>query len=314
MSVAHPTNLPASVKQRLLNISKHKNIEFNVLLNKYALERLLYRISVSPSRNRFVLKGALLFWAWEKDFHRTTWDADFLDLESPSRERLSSAFQTVCKIEAKADGFHFLPETVQAEEIRGRAAFRGIRINLTGMLGKAKVPLQIDIGYGDALVPPPKFIRFPVLLNFPPPRIKACSRETMIAEKFHAAVDLGMRNSRMKDYFDIFYLSQKYDFKGKDLSRAICATFQRQETQIPSTPPLGLTPEFCSNPAKMIQWRSFRRQANISLADVNFDELVSIVREFIMPAASATANGKSFNDYWPPGGPWTEKGEGDGSL
>jgi predicted nucleotidyltransferase component of viral defense system len=304
MSIAHPTNLPASVKQRLLNISRHKNIEFNVLLTKYALERLLYRISISPSRNRFVLKGALLFWAWEQDFHRTTWDADFLDLESPSQERLSSAFQTVCKIETKADGLHFLPESVQAEEIRGRAAFRGIRISLTGMLGKAKIPLQIDVGYGDALVPPAKFIRFPVLLNFPAPRLKACARETMIAEKFHAAVDLGMRNSRMKDYFDIFYLSQQYNFKGKDLSRAITATFQRQKTQIPSKPPLGLTPEFYSNPAKMIQWRSFLRQASISMADVNFDGVVSIVREFIMPAASAAANGESFNNFWPAGGPW----------
>src|SRR4030042_7060474 len=114
MTVAHPTNLPASVKQRLLDISRQKKIEFNVLLTKYALERLLYRISISPSRNRFVLKGALLFWAWEQDVHRTTWDADFLDLESPSLERLSSAFQAVCRIETKADGLEFLPEMVQA--------------------------------------------------------------------------------------------------------------------------------------------------------------------------------------------------------
>jgi len=304
MSVVRLTNLPASVKQRLLNISKQKEIEFNVLLTKYALERLLYRISVSRYRNRFILKGALLFSVWEAELHRTTRDADFLDLEPASLEHLASDFQKICEIETKADGLYFLPESVRAEEIRGRAAFRGIRINLTGMLGKAKVPLQIDIGYGDALVPPAKFIRFPVLLNFPAPRLRACARETLIAEKFHAAVDLGMRNSRMKDYFDIFYLSQKYDFKGKDLSRAIIATFQRQKTQIPSKPPLGLSLEFCSNPSKMTQWKNFLMQANISLADVNFDEVVAIVREFIMPAASAAANGKTFNNYRPAGGPW----------
>jgi predicted nucleotidyltransferase component of viral defense system len=304
MSVAHPTNLPASVKKRLLNISKQKEIEFNVLLNKYALERLLYRLGVSHHRDRFVLKGALLFWAWEKDLHRTTWDADFLDLESPSLERLSSVFKKICEIKTKADGLYFLSESVQAEEIRGRAAFRGIRINLTGMLGKAKIPLQIDIGYGDALVPPAKFIRFPVLLSFPAPRIKACAPETLIAEKFHAAVDLGMRNSRMKDYFDIFHLSQKFDFKGKNLSRAIIATFERQKTQIPSKPPLGLSPEFSSNPAKKIQWKSFVAQANISLPDMSFDEVVTIVREFIMPAAGAAAKGKSFNNFWPARGLW----------
>ena len=314
MSVVHPTNLPASVKQRLLNISRQKKIEFNVLLTKYALERLLYRISVSRYRNRFILKGALLFSVWEEELHRTTRDADFLDLEPPSLEHLSSDFQKICAIKTKPDGLNFLPESVRAEEIRGRAAFRGIRINLTGMLGKAKVPLQIDLGYGDALIPPAKFIRFPVLLNFPAPRLRACARETLIAEKFHAAVDLGMRNSRMKDYFDIFYLSQKYEFKGKDLSRAIIATFQRQKTQIPLTSPLGLSPEFCSNPAKMIQWKNFLVQANVSLAGVNFGEVVTIVREFIMPPASEAAKGKSFNNFWPAGGPWTKKGEGDGSL
>jgi predicted nucleotidyltransferase component of viral defense system len=304
MSVSHPINLPASVKQRLLNISRQKSIEFNVLLTKYALERLLYRMSVSRYRNRFVLKGALLFWAWEEDFHRTTRDVDFLDLGSPSLQRLSSDFQRISAIKTKPDGLHFLPESVRAEEIRGRATFRGIRISLTGMLGKAKVPLQIDIGYGDVLVPSAKLIRFPVLLNFPAPRLRASARETLIAEKFHAAVDLGMRNSRMKDYFDIYYLSQKYDFRGKDLSRAIIATFQRQKTEIPSSVPLGLSPEFCSNPAKMIQWKSFYAHANIALAEMNFDEVVATVREFIMPAASAAAKGKSFNNFWPVGGPW----------
>jgi len=304
MGVSHPANLPASVKQRLLNISKQKMIEFNVLLTKYALERLLYRISVSSYRKRFVLKGALLFWAWEEDLHRTTLDADFLDIESPSLEGLSSAFQTICETKAEPDGLCFLPESVRAEEIRGRAAFRGIRINLTGMLGKAKVPLQIDLGYGDALVPPAKFIRFPVLLNFPAPRLRACARETLIAEKFHAAVDLGMRNSRMKDYYDIYYLSQKYDFKGKDLSRAIIATFKRQKTRIPSSTPLGLSPEFCSNPAKKTQWKSFLAHANISLVEINIDEVVAIVREFIMPAAIAAENRKSFDNFWPAGGPW----------
>jgi len=314
MSAAHPTNLPASVKQRLLNISREKSIEFNVLITRYALERFLYRISISTYKRRFVLKGALLFWAWEADLHRTTLDADFLDLESPSLEGLTSTFQTICATKTDPDGLHFLPQSVLAEEIRGRAAFRGIRINLTGMLGKAKVPLQIDIGYGDALVPPAKYIRFPVLLEFPAPRLKACARETLIAEKFHAAVDLGMRNSRMKDYFDIFYLSQKHDFMGKDLSRAIGVTFQRQKTKIPLSTPLGLSPEFCSNPAKRIQWKSFLAHANVSLDRVDFDKVVASVRGFIMPPAKSAAERKPFDFVWPPAGPWIQSGEDDGSI
>jgi predicted nucleotidyltransferase component of viral defense system len=304
MTVAHPTNLPASVKQRLLNLSKQKNVEFNILLTQYTLERLLYRISVSPHRDRFILKGALLFWVWIQELHRTTRDADFLDIEPSSMDRLSLDFREICDLKTEADGVQFLPESVRATEIRGHNAFKGIRVNLAGMLGKAKIPLQIDFGFGDACIPPPELIAFPVLLDFPAPRLNAYARETMIAEKFHAAVDLGMRNSRMKDYFDIFYLSQKFDFKGKDLSEALIATFERQRTPIPWRTPRGLSYNFAMDPIKKIQWNSFLIQTNAMFIDKNFAEVVESVCKFLMPAARKAARGERFDLFWPPGGPW----------
>lgn len=314
MSVVHPTNLPASVKQRLLNLSQQSSVEFNVILTKYALERLLYRISVSRLRDRFILKGALLFWVWKQMLHRTTRDADFLDLESTSLERLSLEFREICELKTEEDGIRFLAESVHAIEVRGHNAFKGIRINLTGMLGKAQVPLQIDIGFGDACVPAAEFADFPVLLDYPTPQLKVSAQETMIAEKFHAAVDLGMRNSRMKDYFDIFYLSREFDFKGKELSQALIATFERQATALPRGTPIGLSLEFSSNPIKKIQWKSFLIQKDVSDFETKFEQVVNGVRKFLMPPTSTSAKGMAFDKYWPAGGPWRKKGGIDGNL
>ena len=312
MSVEQLTNLPASVKQRLLNLSRETRVEFNVLLTKYALERFLYRMSVSHSRPHFILKGALLFGVWSSELHRTTRDADVLSLQPPSLDRLASDFRKICEVQVKPDGIQFLPESVQAREIRRQNIFGGIRVNLIGMLGKASVPLQVDVGFGDPCIPPAKIVSFPVLLNFPAPRLRACSRETMIAEKFHAAVDLGMRNSRMKDYFDIFYLSQKFVFKGRYLSQALIATFERQRTPIPWRTPRGLSADFAMDPMKRAQWNSFLIQTNAITLEKNFAGIVESVRKFLMPAARAASRAESFDKLWPPGGPWRPREKDNG--
>ena len=304
MNVAHSTNIPASVKQRLLNLARTSDIEFNILLTKYALERLLYRISVSRLKNRFVLKGAMLFWVWRKSMHRSTLDVDFLDLETTPMEQLAHEFRDICAFAVEDDGFRFLAESVRASQIRGHDAFTGARINLTGMLGKASVPLQVDIGFGDACIPPPELVDFPVLLNHPVPRLLASARETMIAEIFHALVGLGMRNSRMKDYFDIHSLSQEFDFKGSALIQALTATFERQKTALPHRAPIGLSAEFSMDPAKQIQWKSFLVQKDVQDFKMTFEQVVVAVRRFLMPPSSASAGGKKFDDFWPAGGPW----------
>ena len=304
MSAARLTNLPASVKGRLLNISRDTQVDFNVLLTKYALERFLYRMSVSRFRSHFILKGALMFGVWSKELHRTTRDADVLSLQPPSLERLASDFQDICGVQVEPDGIQFPPESIRAQEIRRHNIFGGIRITLIGLLGKAKIPLQIDVGFGDACIPRAKIVRYPILLDFPAPRLRAYTRETMIAEKFHAAVNLGMRNSRMKDYFDIFYLSQKFDFMGEDLFQALIATFERQKTPVPWRTPRGLSADFSRDPMKRVQWNHFLSQANAMNLANDFAEVVESIRKFLMPVATSAARAKSFDKRWPAGGPW----------
>lgn len=307
MSLPQLVNLPASVKQRLINLSRQTQVEFNVLLTKYALERFLYRLSISRYRRFFILKGALLFGVWGEELHRTTKDADVLNLRSPSPERLTADFKNICEAPAEPDGIRFLPESVQAREIRRENRFGGIRMTVTGMLGKAVIPLQVDVGFGDACVPPARTITYPALLDFPAPSLRACSRETMIAEKFHAAVVLGMRNSRMKDYFDIFYLSGKFEFKGHDLSRSLIATFARQGTQIPRRTPLGLSSSFANEALKNAQWKQFLFQTNAVRLEKDFAAVVASIRGFLMPVARTAATAMAFEKYWPPGGPWRAK-------
>lgn len=302
-----PFNLPASIKQRLLNLGRQTGEEFNVLLTKYALERFLYRIGISRFHDRFILKGALLFTLWKPAFHRATRDADLLDLEGSSLEDLLGVFREICEVKAEIDGVRFLAGSVRARVIREDNVYGGIRVNLMAMLGKAKIPLQIDIGFGDAVIPPPMEIEFPVLLPSPIPRLKAYPREAVIAEKFHATVVLGMRNSRMKDYFDIYILCQYFSFSGIELSRSIISTFKRQGTALPRETPLGLSSAFSSYPSKKTQWRHFLAQARASLTDLSFTTVVTAVEDFLMSPTLAAATGKKFDLSWPPEGPWQKK-------
>lgn len=304
MSKPNPSNLPASIKQRLLNLGKQTGEGFNALLTKYALERFLYRISISRFRHRFILKGAFLFSVWNPTLQRMTRDVDFLDMEKSSLQGLRDIFREISSVEAEPDGVRFIAESVRTRTIREDNLYGGVRVNLTAMLGKAKIPLQIDIGFGDAVVPPPQEIDFPVLLPSPTPRIKAYPQEAMIAEKLHAAVVLGMRNSRMKDYFDIYTLSRSFPFSGKRLSHAIISNFQRRRTALPQEIPLGLSAAFATEQTKNIQWRHFLTQAGLS-----FSTVITAIQDFLMPLVSTAIAGEKFDLFWPPGGPWRKKPE-----
>lgn len=307
MSKVVPSNLPASIKQRLLNLGKQTGQEFNVLLTKYALERLLYRIGMSRFRDRFILKGAMLFSVWKPSFQRMTRDVDLLDLERSSLQRLRDVFREICGLEAEPDGVRFIAESVRTRAIREDNLYGGVRVTLTAVLGKARIPVQIDVGFGDAVAPSPQEIDFPVLLPSPAPRIKAYPQEAMIAEKFHAAVMLGMRNGRMKDYFDIYVLSQCYTFSGKQLAHAIISNFRRRGTVLPHDAPLGLSATFGADPAKNTQWRHFLAGAGTSLPDPSFTAVVAAIRDFLMPPVSGASKGEKFDLFWPPGGPWQER-------
>jgi predicted nucleotidyltransferase component of viral defense system len=207
-------NLTASVRARLMNLARQGREDFGEVLSRYARERLLYRLSASDYRERFVLKGALLFSYWAGAPHRPTRDLDLLGRGEPDMALLEEAFRDICRAEVEPDGLAFLEDSVRGERIKEEEEYEGVRLRLTAALGNARIPLQVDVGFGDAVVPAPEEVAFPTLLGMPAPQLKAYRRETVVAEKFEAMVKLGMLNSRMKDFYDVWELSQKIRLRG----------------------------------------------------------------------------------------------------
>lgn len=272
-------NLGASVRARLLNKAKGEKIEFGLLLTRFALERLLYRLSVSPHRDQFLLKGALLFDLWFDEPYRPTRDVDFLGFGAADLPTLSAVFREICAIEID-DGIVFDPSSVKAQEIRRDANYAGIRITLTGLLDGARCPVQADIGFGDAVTPAPEEIEYPTFLNdLPAPKLRAYPRYTVIAEKFEAITSLGIANSRMKDFFDLWVLTRNCELDTSILSRAIGATFARRGTALPTGTPVGLSDEFAANQTKQTQWRVFT--ARNQLATPELQVVVRHLRRFL---------------------------------
>jgi predicted nucleotidyltransferase component of viral defense system len=214
-----PTNVPASVRQRLLNLAGQTNQDFGLLLTKYALERLLYRLSVSNHRDDFVLKGALLFQLWTSEPCRPTRDLDLLGQGDGSTERYRTIFTKLCSQEVEDDGLTFLSDTIRVEKIRDEEDYEGVRVLLTAHLANARIPLQIDVGFGDVISPGPVELEYPTLLPFPAPKLRAYSKESVVAEKFEAMVKLGMANSRMKDFYDLWVMARRFEFRGPSFRR-----------------------------------------------------------------------------------------------
>jgi predicted nucleotidyltransferase component of viral defense system len=291
-------NLAASVHARLSNRRTSTGEDYNVLLVRFTLERLLYRLSRSIHREQFVLKGAMLFALWEPALHRVTRDLDLLGFGHPSPERLADIFRELCRVEVEADGVDFDPRSVVCEDIRAQDEYAGIRVKLRANLGKAVVPLQVDIGFGDALPVAPEEITFPVMLGMAAPKLRAYSRETVVAEKLEAIVKLGMLNSRFKDYFDLHYLAQKFPFDGESLAKAIAGTFARRGTAFPEGLPAGLTPMFGTDPAKIRGWEAFWRKAGPKAAAPTLEAVIQLLVEFLEPPLDAAANGKTLAATW----------------
>jgi hypothetical protein len=274
-------NIGASVRNRLLNKARTERLDFNLLLTRYALERILYRMSISENRDQFLLKGALLFDLWFDIPHRPTHDADFLGFGSPEIPRLAEVFQDICRIEVE-DGIAFQPDSVMASEIRKEANYSGIRITLLGMLDSARCPIQIDVGFGDAVVPGPDEVSYPIILpGMPEPQLRAYPRYTVVAEKFEALTSLGMLNSRMKDFFDLWVLSTHSDFNGVVLAQAVTATFERRNTPLPQSIPIGLSDEFINDVHKIKQWQAFLRKN--ALSPISLSKVIIELREFLLP-------------------------------
>jgi hypothetical protein len=253
-------NLAASVRQRLLNIAKERGDAFDLILARYALERLLYRLSVSPHEERFLLKGALLFIVWGMNDHRPTRDADLLGSGSNEPDALIAVFREVCALECE-DGIAFDPQSVEAAQIAEEKAYPGVRVTLRATLAGANIPVQIDVGFGDAVTPDPKPIDYPVFLDAPAPKLRAYPVETVISEKFHAMVLLGMDNTRMKDFYDVKVIAERFEVDVEVLAIAITATFERRKTAaLPAGMPLALSEVFAKDETKQRQWTAFLRR------------------------------------------------------
>ena len=273
-------NVGASVRAKLLALSKSSGQTFDLILTRFALERLLYRLSRSEFSDRFVLKGALLLITWLETPHRPTRDLDLLGLGDPDPERMLAAFRNILERDVN-DGVTFDSAALRIDRIREELEYGGLRLRTTANVGGARIAITIDIGFGDATEPGIEDLDYPTLLDLPKPRLKAYAPETVIAEKFQAMVMLGQANSRMKDFYDIWILSRSLTFDPARLEAAIVATFERRGTPIPIEAPLALTGQFADDPQKQQQWRAFCR--DIGQEPGSLSEIVSDLRAFLMP-------------------------------
>lgn len=306
------SNVATSVRQRLLNRAREQDEEYQLLLERYVQERFLHRLGQSRHDGEFVLKGATLFIVWQGERHRVTRDLDLLGQGPPAAERLESCIEDVCRTGVADDGVVFQPESVEVGPIREDQEYEGLRATVEAHVGSARIRLQIDVGFGDAVWPAPEPQAFPVLLDdFEAPQPRTYSKETVVAEKFQAMVDLGMANSRMKDFYDLWYLSEQFGFEGGTLAEALRRTFERRRTPLPTDVPLALTEEFAESDAKTRQWAAFVRKGRLGVTDLTLKTVVRRLRPFLMPSTKALAQEHAFESAWPPGGPWTEPDPGD---
>lgn len=299
------SNVGASVRQRLLNLSRQRGEEFQSLLIRYANERLIYRLAVSPHAGSFILKGAMLLYAWTEHPFRATQDVDLLGRGDITAEHLTSVFCDLCLLPiVDDDGLVFQASSVCVGLIRDNQEYGGFRVKLQAQLAVARLNLQVDVGLGDAVTPRPIIIDYPTILDFPTPRMRAYSREVVIAEKFHAMVDHGFENSRMKDFFDIWALSREFFFSGDQLALAIKATFERRRTILPIEKPIAFTSRFMKDATKLAQWKAFLSRTRIAVVPPPFAVLLGLVADFVLPVSDAVQLKKSFDFDWPAGGPW----------
>ncbi|MBP6582431.1 MAG: nucleotidyl transferase AbiEii/AbiGii toxin family protein [Chromatiaceae bacterium] len=297
-------DIGASIRARLLNKAKAEGQDFNLVLTRYALERLLYRLGSSSHAERFLLKGALLFDLWFDIPHRPTRDVDLLGFGPAEIPILEAVFRDLCAAASEPDdGICFQAETVRGGEIRKEANYAGIRVTLVGLLAGARCPVQVDVGFGDAVTPAPEPVNYPVMLpELPAPRLRAYPRYTVVAEKLDALVTLGIANSRMKDYFDLWVLARQADFDGDILTQAIRATFDRRATPLPDGVPFGLTEDFARDRQKQVQWRAFL--AKNALQPVPLAEVLDLLRHLLMPPLNAARADALLIGQWLPGGDW----------
>ncbi len=296
-------NVPASVRQRLTSKAKEINRPFQEVLQYYAMERFLYRLTQSQYTDKFILKGALMFTAWGGLSSRPTKDIDLLAHMDNAVDKVVAVIQEVCGQTVEPDGLVFDVESLMGETIKEDADYSGVRVTFLVTLQNARVSMQIDIGFGDVVTPAAVLIKYPVLLDFAAPELLGYSRETVVAEKFEAMTKLGLLNSRMKDFYDIWILARQFDFDGEILATAIQNTFANRKTVVQSRP-TALSSEFGSDASKQMQWKGFLRKTKLVGLPTTLQVVIDDVGSFLLPLAKAIESRSVFAQRWVALGPW----------
>jgi predicted nucleotidyltransferase component of viral defense system len=292
------------VRTRLTDQARARGENAQLVMMRFAIERLLYRLSQTSYRDAFILKGAMLFSLWAPTPYRATGDLDLLGAGDAAPSRMEAIFRNLCGVEIEDDGVTFDARSVTAQVARPEDEYSGVRVALTAMMAGARLPIQVDIGFGDVVTPAALKISYPSLLGFPEAQLRAYPPETVVAEKLEAMVSLGMRNSRMKDFFDLWAIANTFSFEGEVLARAVSSTFTQRCTPFPAEPPVALTDEFTNDAGKQAQWRAFLNRTAIAFAPAPLSELVAFLRTFALPLVEQDATRKLAQARWTPGGPW----------
>lgn len=302
MTVKNLKNVAVSIRQKLLNKANAENRSFNELLQYYCMERFLYRLSVSPHVDKFILKGALMLRVWQAPETRPTMDIDMLGRTNSNLKNITAIFREICELDiTDKDGLIFDGKQIVAEPITEDAGYPGFRIRIPVMLETAVLKVQIDIGFGDAVYPEPQKYLFPVLLDSPIPRLLCYSRESAIAEKFEAMIKRGKLNSRMKDFYDIWLLAGRYDFDGSQLCDAVRWTLERRKVKLPEQI-TAFSDEFIEY--KTVQWNAFRKKMCTVSTPEDFTETMAMIKTFLTPVIETLLSGKPMPKHWHASGPW----------
>jgi hypothetical protein len=297
-------NIGASVRQRLLNRARATNRPFQELLQYYAMERFLFRLSQSARSSDFVLKGGLLLHVWNAPMARATKDVDLLGHMANSLEAVGVAVASICATAVEPDGVMFVASSIQTTRIKEDADYEGVRVKFSARIDGAEVTMQLDVGFGDTVRPQTIMITYPTLLNFAAPRIAGYPRETVIAEKFHAMVYLGLQNSRMKDFYDLWLLASNFTFDGTSLADAIATTFANRKTEV-EVAPIAFTEVFTQSATARTQWNAFLKRSNLRDAPVTLHDATELISTFVSPVLHAIVRDRQFVGSWQPVGLWT---------
>lgn len=282
--MTEPTNggSAESIRHRLRNVLRERGEDVSLGLQRYASERFLYRLGRSVHRERFVLKGATLFAIWGTTY-RPTRDLDFTAYGDPDVEAVLGALREICITPDDVDALRFEADTIRTEPIRDGSEYPGIRVHIIALLGTSRMPIQLDLGFGNAIVPGPEEVEYRTLLGDPPPRIRAYPQESVVAEKLHAMVTLGLQNSRYKDFYDMHTMATAFRFDRSTLVAAVRATFERRATPVADETPAALRATFYADAARAMQWRAYVARSGMTGVSQDFAAIGERIGAFLQP-------------------------------